>query len=41
MPGEIIEIVKDSPTGRAAMYTLNVTSAFNVTLEETDDAFEL
>ena len=41
MPGEVIEILKDSPSGRAAMYTLEVTEAFNVVLEEVDDNLDL
>lgn len=41
MPGEVIEIMKDSPSGRAAMYTLEVTEAFNVRLEEVDDNLDL
>lgn len=41
MPGEVIQIMKDSPSGRAAMHTLEVTEAFNVRLEEVDDNLDL
>jgi len=41
MPGEVIEILKDFPSGTAARYTLEVTEAYNVCLEESSDSFEL
>ena len=41
MPGEVIKIMKDFPSGRAAAYTLEVTEAFNVRLEEVDDNLDL
>lgn len=37
LPGEVVEILSSEPSGRAAMYTLSVEKAFNITEEDVGD----
>lgn len=36
-PGEVTDVISEMPKGRAAHYTLNVTSAFNIELKTQAD----